>query len=228
MCVLSTAACREALPDPTVTSIPSPAPTATATEVVPADNYVETEANGVRLGIDIPVGWKVYKPQRGQGGLMISEHYEAGQMMMGMQVHLFVYSISKFTIPPDDDNVALSVLNQISAQPDYVGGGTVSDPEGFDWDGHDAAYYLLNNGDGNVTMLVAVSIDNPPRLVVCNISSPDNRAEGIRVLLPHLFSSLTINGETMSLDAVNALPNPLIFPVYSPRPEWTMEPMGGS
>ncbi|MDD7960699.1 hypothetical protein PUT90_28515, partial [Klebsiella pneumoniae] len=71
----------------------------------------------------------------------------------------------------------------------------------FNWDGHDAAYFLLAE-DGRVTLLVALTLETPPRLVVCNISSPNDRSQNIRVLLPLLLGSLRINGITMSIAAV--------------------------
>ena len=215
ICVLSTAACQDTLIQPTITPSPAPTPTATAQ----ADDYIETMVNGIRLGMDVPTGWKAHKTPK---GLLMTEHYNS--VMMGMQVNVFVSTIGEFTIPSGEDvNVALTVLKQIILIPQYVMGGTVSDPQGFDWDSHDAAYYLLNNGDGSVTMLVAVAIDNPPRLVVCNISSPDDYSQSIRVMLPNLLGSLAINGNTMDLTAVNELPNPLPFPAYHAWPEATME-----
>ncbi len=203
--------------DPTM--IPTPIPKPSVTQ--PAATYVQTQANGIWLGFDVPPGWKADKTPI---GLMMMERYSSGQMTVGMQVHVFVYSTTGFDIPPGDHvNVALSVLDDISQQRQYVGDGTVSDPQGFQWDGHDAAYYLLNNGDGNVTMLLAVTTTTPQRLVVCNISTPDHYAQSIRVMLPNVLGNLTINGVPMDMTDVNNLPDPLVFPDYEPRPEETMD-----
>jgi hypothetical protein len=215
VCVLTTAACREMTPTPIPT--PSPAPTYTAA-VQSDDDYIETVVSGVRLGMEVPTGWKAHKTQ---GGLLMTEFYDPSNMM-GLLVHVFVFSTDDFNIPNGNDvNVALAVLNQVVLLPKYVQGGTVSDPQGFNWDNHDAAYYLLNNGDGSVGMLVAVAVETPQRLVVCNISSPWRSSQTIRVMLPYLLGNLSINGDTMDLRAVNELPNPLPFPSYQPKAEAT-------
>jgi hypothetical protein len=221
MCILAAAACREtqSAPIPTATSTPQ----STATEEARNNDYVEVEADGVRLGITVPWGWKAHKSPV---GLVMTERYTSVQIN-GMEVHIFVHSLNGFDLPSDDNaNVALSVLTQIIHDPQYLGRAAVSDPQGFDWDGHDAAYYLLNTGDGNVTMLLAVTIQTPQRLVVCNISSPDERSQSIRVMLPMLLASLTINGAVMDPSAVNALPIPLVFPVYTLPPEATGDTAG--
>jgi hypothetical protein len=218
MCLLATAACRETQPPPTVTAPPTPQPT--ATEEVHNDDFVEVESDGVRLGISVPWGWKAH---RSAVGLVMTEGYTSAQIV-GMEVHIFVHTLSGFNLPTGhNDNTALAVLTQIIHDPQYLGRAAVSEPKGFDWDGHDAAYYLLNTGDGNVTMLVAVTIQTPQRLVVCNISSPNERSQSIRVMLPTLLATLTINGVVMDPAAVNALPVPLVFPVYAPPPEATSE-----
>jgi hypothetical protein len=218
MCVLAAAACRETQPTPTLTATPTPQPT--ATEEAYIDDYVEVESNGVRLGISVPWGWKAHKTPV---GLMMTEHYTSAPIA-GMEVHIFVHTLTGFDLPTGNDaNIALAVLTQIIHDPQYLGRAAVSEPKGFDWDGHNAAYYLLNTGDGNVTMLVAVIIQKPQRLIVCNISSPDERSQSIRVMLPTLLATLTINGVVMDTAAVNALPVPLVFPAYAPPPEATSE-----
>ncbi len=216
ICVLaSTAACQEYMQSTPDT--PTPAPT--ATEEDRSENYFEVMANGIRLGIGVPWGWKAHQTA---GGLVMTEHYTSVQIT-GMEVHIFVHPVEGFDLPTGDANDALAVLKQILQKPDYLGKASASAPQGFEWDGHDAAYYLLNTGDGNVTMLLALMLQSPPQLVVCNISSPDERAQSIRVMLPNLLGSLTINGLSMDLEAVNELPNPLDFPDYEAQPESTVE-----
>jgi hypothetical protein len=175
--------------------------------------WEQVAVNGVQLAIEIPHGWDV---QRTGDGLLIAEYFstiEAGTMPKGMQIHLFVHSLDGFKLPDSHDtNVAWAVLEQIIDKPEYIGNASVSAPTGFEWDGHDAAYYLLNNNDGNLSVLVAVALLSPKRLVVCNFSSPAQQADGIRAMLPQILSSLTIDGVRMDIAALHNLPDPLHFP----------------
>jgi hypothetical protein len=215
--ILLGAACQASLP---TASTPTVEPTATAQNTPETTPTVETSphweevgVSGVQLGIEIPPGWDV---QRTGDGLLIAEYFstiESGTMPKGMQIHLFVHSLDGFKLPDSrNTNVAWAVLEQIVDKPEYIGNALVSAPTGFDWDGHDAAYYLLNNNDGNLSVLVAVALLSPKRLVVCNFSSPTQQAVGIRAMLPQILSSLTINGVSMDIAALHNLPDPLEFP----------------
>jgi hypothetical protein len=130
-----------------------------------------------------------------------------------MLMYLFVHSLDGFKLSQSTDaNVAWEALEQISKKREYIGDALVSAPAGFQWDGQDAAYYLLNDGDGNLSVLLAIAIATPQRLVVCRFSSPALQADQIRLLLPQMLGTLSINGITMDMDALDGLPDPLQFP----------------
>jgi hypothetical protein len=202
--------------DPTSTAESTP-------EVTPAAAYQadweQVEVNGVRLRIEIPRGWVVQKTDE---GLLIAERFgrmETVSTMPGMQIHLFVHSLDGFDLPDADDaNVAWAVLEQVIQKPSYIGDAKVSKPKGFDWGGQDAAYYLLNDGDGSLSILVAVVIASPKRLIVCNFSSPIRQADEIRTMLPEVLSKLTINGVALDMAALDNLPDPLPFPEAEATP----------
>lgn len=186
------------------------APTAEATEAVGWQE--EVDADGVTLGLWIPAGWEM---QETGDGLLLAEDFatiESGLQMKGMQVHLFVRSINSFRHAPDTKNVAWAVLKEIIRDPDYIGEATASQPVGFDWDGHDAAYYLLNDEDGNRSILMAVALKTPEKLIVCNFTAPGNQSQHIRTMLPTILSSLTINGVALDISPLHGLPDPLVFP----------------
>lgn len=209
-----TAACQ---PSPASTTPLTSAPTAIIATMTPDETelgYIETNVSGVRMRVDIPEGWEA--KETNDGVLMAEWLNRVGSPSpSGMQVHLFVRSMDDFKLPSEDHiNVAWSVLNQIIRDPSLVGDGAATEPQGFEWDGMDAAYYLMNTGDGSVTLLIAVSLKSPLRLIVCNISSPNERSHFIRFMLPQLLHNLTINGSTLDISAVEVLPNPLVFPDY--------------
>jgi hypothetical protein len=198
---------------PTVESTPTLEAIPSDTPVEAASKWEQVEVNGVMLGIQIPTGWRSRQTDE---GLLIAQRFgtmQSGYEAYGMQIHLFVYSMDGYNLPTSSDaNLAWAVLKQIIEEPYLIGNAEVSEPAGFEWDGHDAAYYLLNDGDANMSILLAVALNRPQRLVVCNFSSPATSATEIRRLLPEILSTLTINGTSMNISAINSLPNPLPFP----------------
>jgi hypothetical protein len=219
--LMGTTACQSAL---SIDSTPTVEPTAT-TEQMPESTpttdkttaWEQVDVKGVRLGIEIPDGWEA---QETDDGLLIAEHFGTIESnSAGMLIYLFVHSLDGFQLPASSDaNVAWSALEQISKKREYIGKALVSAPAGFEWDGQDAAYYLLNDGDGNLSVLIAIAISTPQRLVVCRFSSPALRADQIRLMLPELLGTLSINGVTMNMDALHDLPDPLKFPQAETTP----------
>lgn len=221
MVLMGTAACQSALSS---ASTPTVEPTSTAertpesTPITGNTNvWEQVDVKGVHLGIQIPDGWEA---QETDDGLLIAEHFGTIESnSAGMLIYLFVHSLDGFQLPASTDaNVAWSALEQISKKREYIGDALVSAPAGFNWDGQDAAYYLLNDGDGNLSMLIAVAISTPQRLVVCRFSSPASQADQIRDLLPILLGTLSINGITMDMNALDGLPDPLQFPQAETTP----------
>jgi hypothetical protein len=219
--LIGMAACQSAL-SPAATPTVEPTSTAERTpEATPitgnTNAWEQVDVRGVRLGIQIPDGWEA---QKTDDGVLIAEHFGTIESNSdGMLIYLFVHSLDGFQLPASTTaNVAWAALEQISKKREYIGDALVSAPAGFDWNGQDAAYYLLNDGDGNLSMLIAVAISTPQRLVVCRFISPASQADQIRDLLPVVLGTLSINGITMDMDALHDLPNPLHFPQAETTP----------
>ncbi|MCL4255309.1 MAG: hypothetical protein KJ043_16230, partial [Anaerolineae bacterium] len=116
----------------------------------------------------------------------------------------------------DTDNRALNTLTRILAHPDYVGDATVSSPLPFMWGNLECAYYLMDNGEGNLTIVIGILDPQTNHLVTVSMSAPQDQQARIRAMLPTLLDGLTINNYTLSgvvLDDI--LPNPLVFPRHN-------------
>lgn len=166
------------------------------------------------LSIVVPGGWETYNTN---DGIVLNEMIGANAPdtpLHGILIHLFIPDSRQFRWPNDDDqtNLAWYILKQVVHNRDYVGDALISEPVAFDWDHHDAAYYLLNNRDGTVTMLLAMGMPDSRSLVVCHISVPDSQAQRIRRILPDLLATLMIDGQLIDAAALHALPDPLEFP----------------
>ncbi|MEO8608479.1 MAG: hypothetical protein ABI690_11380 [Chloroflexota bacterium] len=220
--LMGTAACQSALSSATTPTVEPTSTVERTPESTPKNSttsdWEQVDVKGVRLGIQIPDGWEA---QETDDGVLIAEHFGTIESnSAGMMIYLFVHSLDGFQLPASTHaNIAWAALEQISKQREYIGDALVSAPAGFDWNGQDAAYYLLNDGDGNLSMLIAVALSAPQRLVVCRFISPASQADKIRAMLPDVLGTLSINGITMDMDALHELPDPLQFPQAESTPE---------
>lgn len=212
--MLVLAACQ-VVPDFPTTSDQPGVLTADALTVEAHDGWTTHENDGVVLKIRIPDGWQSYHTA---DGVVLTEYIgtaETAGHLQGILMYVFVPRMDSFRLPDTDDvNMAWAVLKQVVSNPDYVGRALVSEPQAFDWDHHDAAYYLLNNRDGTLTLLLAMSLPRH-KMIVCHISMPESHADRVRPMLPDLLRTLTVNDTPIDAAALNHLPDPLVFPVDS-------------
>lgn len=207
----------------------APDENASAEATAAADAWLETEMNGVRVGMRMPQGWNAAQNAEYGGapkGLMFAEYRPAPgstELEVGVLVYLFVPSLENFDVPEDTgENAALAVLDQVVKMPSQIGHDAIaSDPVPFEWNGRDAAYYLLTSPNSVKTIVLAVETESERRLVVCNINMPDSEAERVRDMLPAVLDGLTIDGEPMDGAGLEVLPDPLEFPASSDSPEAT-------
>lgn len=204
--LLSLVACRASAATATVI------PTAEPTPTEEPNAWHEYELGGVYLGLNTPYGWETYTTE---SLVILAEHsgsIDRGDELRGMIVHIFIHPMDNFNIPSDSEtNIAWAVLEQIIKKPDYVGQAVVTEPNGFDWDGHDAAYYLVNH-EQNSALLIALALPDLRKLLVCSFSAPKADTSRIRLMVPRLLEGFALNGIPMSVSALEALPDPLIFP----------------
>jgi len=208
------AACEGPI-DPTETPAPTPSNTP-----APVAKSISANLSGVKINMGVPPGWNGRKMD---DGILIAERkssiHNPGKLM-GMQVYVFVHDVDEFPASvTTDPHPARRILEKIIAQPNLVGDSAVSEPASFSWDGNDAAYYLVNDTNENVSLVMAIVVANKSQLVTINISCPSDRADSIRQSLPALLADLWVNDALMNFDGVDTLPNPLVFPTYkAPKP----------
>lgn len=201
VCLL--AACQPAAPTETRTATPET-----------TRQWLETEMNGVSLGLWTPEGWEADLSD----GLVLAEHSVSsrGKYEDGILIYCFVPPMDEFQVSASDANYAWAVLKQVVKMPSHTGiDVSVSEPTGFDWETFPAAYYLLTTGDGVRALVLALGLPNPKKLVVCNVSVPMAQADRIRQLLPNVLDGFVVDGTTLHGAALDVLPDPLPFPRYS-------------
>jgi hypothetical protein len=202
---LMLAACQSAAPLNHSTATPP------VTDPTTTPHWLETTLNGITLGMWQPEGWETLM----SNGLIIAEQTPGNAVDDGMLIYVFVPPIDQFGVPMTDANLAWAVLNRVIHMPSHTGRDlVVSPPAGFEWGDYDAAYYLLTTGDGMRALVLALAIPGQQKVIVCNISSPSDRAYQIRAMLPQLFDGLQIDGQTLPGAPLDGLPDPLPFPRY--------------
>ncbi len=193
--------------------------------IMPTARSISANLSGVQVAMRVPPGWS---GRRMDGGILIAEQrgsvHNSGKLL-GMQVYVFVHPISSFPyLVSSGTHLAENILEHIVSEPSLVGNSVISDPQSFTWDGNDAAYYLLNDNNKNVALVMAVVVANESQLVAINISCPLSRADNLREALPDLLTDLWVDNALMSTTILDALPNPLVYPVYDNKPMPTATP----
>jgi hypothetical protein len=178
-----------------------------------ADPFVNINVNGIDLHLKKPDGWESYTTDY---GIVLAENIasvaEAGQLE-GLLMHVQVPPLEDLTMEAiDPSNLAWEILSEIIENPDYIGSAAVSAPFAFEWNGFDAAYYLVDNGDGNLSLVLGIAEPSSGLLITCHISAPAEQAHRIRDSLPVLLDNLTLNETALPGDFLNELPNPFEFP----------------
>lgn len=218
--ILLSAACRSAAPGSDVASaltLPASPPAEDGGSPYHAENATEEvvsfDIQGVNCYLNKPQNWEVHMTEH---GVILAERVgsiSTGGELEGLLAYFFVPSLEDYTLPlAENMNMAWSVLRQVTQKTAQVKGALVSDPMPFQWGDYDAAYYLLNDGNGTLTLVLATTIPETNQLLAVYISAPVQRAYIIRPMLPEILDGLTINGMKMDNRALDSLPNPLIFP----------------
>lgn len=193
-----------------------------AEEQTPSDR-VEFSVNGATVSFAYPEDWEFYSTEF---GVVVAESLgrvaEDGRLG-GLLMHVWAPPLNDFSISASDTNRARAILEQITGNPSYVGGANVTIPRPFDWGGIEAAYYLLDNVEGNVTVVLGVILPGETQLIAASISAPKDQAHRVRAQIPRLLDGLMVNDVLLSGETLDeTLPYPLSFPTDAPpTPEHT-------
>lgn len=193
---------------PTVSIAPSPTP-------LQGETTVDFTREGLDISLPKPAGWQSFNTEY---GVVIAERFGSvadSGTLQGLMAYVFVIPFSEFAPQPPDSTVnhAHHILAQIAHDKAFIGNAHASEPTGFDWDGHAAAYYLLSEPDNSAqTVVIGVSLPDKQVLLVGTLSAPVEEIDAMHSALYDLFGGLTVNGVGMNEQALDALPDPLIFP----------------
>ncbi|MFN8379116.1 MAG: hypothetical protein U0452_10645 [Anaerolineae bacterium] len=176
---------------------------------------METETAGVAFGLWKPPGWDADT----RSGLILAEQVgDSGEehpdpVIRGAVVNFFCPNLDVFSRPEGTQNVAMAIMEQAISLPHVrsVAVG-ISDPVPFDWNGHDAAYYLLTAHGGMHTVVIGIYLPERDQLLAMNISMPEQETDRVRAMLPDMFADFVVDGVELGGEALNSLAEPLVFP----------------
>ena len=179
-----------------------------------AEDHIELHVQGVDLYLPRPYDWEFYETEY---GIVMAE--EIGSVatdgrLGGLLTHIFIHPLEEFEDIPitASANEAHQLLDAIIHNSDYVGHARTSTPIAFDWNGLDAAYYLMTNKEGNVTIVLGVVAPGTHKLVATSVSAPPDHSGRLRTSLPELLGGMVINDVVLDRAALDVLPDPLAFP----------------
>jgi hypothetical protein len=179
---------------------------------------METDVDGVLVGLWLPNGWDVDMDD----GLVIAEDTTSPNASgdQGIIINCFVPKADAY--PPSwfRSNYAWAVLAWVMRKPEYTDDMSMTEPVGFDWDDHRAAYYLFTTEDGARGVVLAVEVPGEQKVVGINVSAPIWQSSRIRGMLPELLNGVKIGTSRLDGAALDMLPDALPFPHYDNSSNW--------
>lgn len=175
---------------------------------------IQVRVNELDLSVRLPARWEYYATEF---GVVLTEKINMAastDQLGGLLMHVFVHPLNDLSVSiVADGNMAHSILDSIVHNPTYIGDALVGPVHAFDWGGHDAAYYLMDNGQGSRAIVFAIQTDRSHNLIFCHVSAPVDQTVRIREVLPELLDGLEVNGVFLDPAVLNAiLPDELVFP----------------
>jgi hypothetical protein len=174
---------------------------------------VDFATSNFNLRVNKPPQWESFKTET---GIVIGERFGSvatAGVLEGLMTYIFVSPLEDFTIDTaSNTNIAQLALDQILADPSYTATIAYTQTTGFDWNGYDAAYYLITGEDGNSTIVIGVAFPGERALLSSSISAPYQQRDRIRQTLPELLDGLRFNEIVLEGEVLQTLPDPLEFP----------------
>lgn len=177
--------------------------------------WVHFELETVSIRLQQPANWTAYTNSE---YVILSEHNHAIQengALAGIVAQFWTPKVTDFEWEHQAEaNAAWEILRAVVHKPQLVGGAAHTEPVPFKWDGHDAAYYLLNSGDGNRSLVLLLMLPDEQTILAGRISTALQEAHRIREVLPLIFEHVEVNDKRLNSRVLNDLPDNFTFPIY--------------
>ncbi len=180
-----------------------------------ASEHLSIEKNNVSVTMETLPGWNAYTTAKHQ--LVLSEHpqpvRESG-IYNGISLHIWLPEMQQ-PVTAGTPNTLSDMLRRIIQTTRTGTQAAISDPQTFEWAGNEAAFYLLNNGDENVSMIVAVRLPDEAGYLALNASTSMQDSSRLPETLPQILASLRVNDVALGNAGLETLPQVLSVPNYN-------------
>jgi hypothetical protein len=198
------------------------APTQRPGQLRISDTEVSYAVEDMTLIVSKPEAWDAIDRTN---GVVISEQFAsvetAGALEGLMATTFFTRSADLSVDVSGEEQPAHAVLDSISRNASTRRIANRTAVVSFEWDGYDAAYYMLSDTEDVSSFIVSVWIPEIDGGVLLSsiISAPYAAREEIAGLLPSLMDHLRLNDVTLSADPFEAIAADVEFP---PAPDADM------
>lgn len=186
-----------------IQNVDNPGTTLNTSRSNDAPEWIETDINGVDLGVWVPGGWQYDDT----AGLTLVEHMgsiDTGAPASGISIYFFVPELDGIVDQNRNHaNLAYAALRQVARSPELIGGAQVSSPVQVKWGEVDAAYYTFTAPSDVQGWVIAFAVPNDDKILVTNITAPQADLNRLQDILPALLNDLRINRERLGEDAAD-------------------------
>lgn len=174
--------------------------------------------DGVTLALDVPPAWQSRVANERIILMQMSEPIDAQGIINGVVVNLWLPAKNIVPNTPTANTSTLEVLSQFLSNPSITESATLSTPVAFQWQQYDSAYYLLNGGDGNITLVVALTAPQTQRMIAINLSTSLDNTDSLLPTLSLLLERMSVNDNALDASLIAFLPTELPVPTHPAKP----------
>jgi hypothetical protein len=176
------------------------------------DSQVEYSTDEMRLVIDKPEGWDAINTT---DGIVISEGFasvETAGVLEGLMAHTFFNTTSNLPIDVSElEHPSHAVLVAMAADAATHRLANRTQVASFEWDGYDAAYYVLSDSEDVSAFVVSVMLPEEGGMLTSIVSAPYSQRDRIGETLPALMDNLQLNDVTLRSQSIEPIAASLEF-----------------
>jgi hypothetical protein len=174
--------------------------------------------DGVTLALDVPPLWQSRVANERIILMQMNQPMNAEGILNGVVVNLWLPAKNAMPNTPAGSATTVEVLSQFLNNPSITESATISTPVAFQWQQYDSAYYLLNAGDGNITLVVALTAPQTQRMIAINLSTSLDNTDSLVPTLSLLLERMSVNDNALNASLVSFLPTELPVPTHPAKP----------
>jgi hypothetical protein len=186
------------------------------TSVLPTQSsQLFLEEGDLSVSLGIPTNWTGFIDSNHLILTQFREPINPDGTLNGIIVNVW---LPQRNVLSEDDPINLvptsDLLRQITNLPDLIGTAVASTPQPINSTVYDGAYYVLNNGDGNATLVLAITPRDSEQLVAFNVIANIANFEAVLPSLETILMQMSIRDREVDQSILEVLPDEIIIPPF--------------